>query len=134
MDETERLRVDNNALRAENEQLRRENEGCVRCALGERETSASPAHRAPISRRAVKHTVVRRCQGRLRIFSCRHLQKLAGRVAAVRDRVRWRVRLQHTRLRSFHQADCLTLFDGRVMVAGYGAQLSAVANGPAGLV
>ena len=121
MDETERLRVDNNALRAENKQLRRKNERLrtENSDLLARVPVPPRAHRAILSLDVLSNTlsyvdVKDGCE-----FS----------VAAVckdwRDAWRRRCvgtyRLQHTRLSGFHQADALTLFDGRVMVADYAA-------------
>ena len=122
MDETERLRVDNNALRAENKQLRRKNERLrtENSDLLARVPVPPRAHRAILSLDVLSNTlsyvdVKDGCE-----FS----------VAAVckdwRDAWRRRCvgtyRLQHTRLSGFNQADSLTLFDGRVMVADYGNQ------------
>ena len=121
MDETERLRVDNNALRAENKQLRRKNERLrtENSDLLARVPVPPRAHRAILSLDVLSNTlsyvdVKDGCE-----FS------LAATCRAWRDAWRRRCvgtyRLQHTRLSGFHQADALTLFDGRVMVADYAA-------------
>ena len=119
MDETERLRVDNEALRTENEQLRRENDR-LRTENSDLLGRVPPrAHRDPIPRRAVEHTVV--------YVDVKDGCEFSVAVTCKAWRDAWRrrclgtYRLQHTRLSGFHQADALTLFDGRVMVADYAA-------------
>ena len=120
MDETERLREDNNALRAENEQLRRENERL------RTENSDLLRRVPPRAHRAISSVDV------LSTYTLSYVDvkdgcefSLAATCRAWRDAWRRRCvgtyRLQHTRLSGFHQADALTLFDGRVMVADYAA-------------
>ena len=124
MDETERLREDNNALRAENEQLRRENERLrtENTDLLARVPPVPPrAHRAIISVDVLSTYT-------LSYVDVKDGCKFSVAVTCKAWRDAWRrrcagtYRLQHTRLSGFNQADSLTLFDGRVMVADYGNQ------------